>query len=65
VCFSQADPRAVSVSDNTVDESAQLQFTFDHVFAPEASQADVFDTVATQIAGDAMRGYNSTVIAYG
>jgi len=53
------------VSDNTVDESAQLQFTFDHVFAPEASQADVFDTVATQIAGDAMRGYNSTVIAYG
>lgn len=41
------------------------QFTFDHIFPPSATQADLFDTVGRPICDDFFRGFNCTIMAYG
>ena len=45
--------------------SGELAFAFDHVFAPDASQRDVFDAAVAPLCRDVLRGYNCTVLAYG
>ncbi|PAA92062.1 hypothetical protein BOX15_Mlig021005g3 [Macrostomum lignano] len=40
-------------------------YTFDRVFGPHDSQADVYDFVAKPIVDDVMNGYNGTIFAYG
>jgi kinesin family protein 5 len=40
-------------------------YTFDKVFGPDATQADVFNYSVTETADDLFQGYNGTVLAYG
>eukprot|EP00047_Mylnosiga_fluctuans_P024376 m.160031 g.160031 ORF g.160031 m.160031 type:complete len:868 (-) comp9845_c0_seq5:165-2768(-) len=40
-------------------------FAFDHVFPPETSQADVFQTCVEPLIAGLLEGYNATVFAYG
>ena len=39
--------------------------SYDHCFGPQASQKELYDTVAGPIVQDVLRGINGTVLAYG
>ena len=41
------------------------QFTFDKVFGPSCTQADVYDVAGRPIIESALQGYNGTVLCYG
>jgi hypothetical protein len=43
----------------------QKQFTFDHVFNPDAGQTDVYETVGRPVVTNVLKGYNGTILAYG
>jgi hypothetical protein len=50
----------------TLDPQGSMRdFFFDYVFAPGSTQDEVYDTVASPIVSDVLRGFNGTVIAYG
>eukprot|EP00937_MAST-01D_sp_MAST-1D-sp2_P003772 g3772.t1 len=40
-------------------------FTFDHVFPPDITQRDVYDTCAVSIVDSVLDGFNGTIFAYG
>jgi len=40
-------------------------FRFDHVFAPESTQEEVYQVLAADMVDDCLRGYNATLFAYG
>lgn len=40
-------------------------YTYDHVFGPDASQADVYEGIVEPIVDEVLQGYNCTVFAYG
>lgn len=40
-------------------------FTFDRVFGPEASQAEVYAFTVQKAIQKVLQGYNSTILAYG
>ena len=58
---------------NTSDSTGSLSssnvpiksFTFDHVFAPDASQAIVFEEIARPLLTKYLEGFNCTILAYG
>jgi kinesin family protein 4/21/27 len=41
------------------------QYTYDHVFGPEAQQQDVFAGCVSSLVDSVFEGYNATVLAYG
>ena len=41
------------------------RFTFDHVYAPSASQQDVYTSCAQDAIINVLHGYNATILAYG
>ena len=43
----------------------EKSFTFDKVFGPEATQADVFEYSVAPLVLSSLQGYNATVFAYG
>lgn len=45
--------------------SAPKDFTFDHIFPPAASQAELFHGLGEQTVQDVLQGYNGTVLCYG
>ena len=40
-------------------------FSFDHVFAPDSKQLDIYNLIARPIVDAVLEGYNGTVFAYG
>ena len=40
-------------------------FTFDHVFAEETKQEEVFEQCVQQLVEGTFEGYNATILAYG
>ena len=44
---------------------SKLHFRFNHVFGMQATQEEVFDTVAKQMIDTFLEGYNGTIFAYG
>lgn len=42
-----------------------LTFTFDRVFSPTTTQAEIFETSLCSTVTDLMQGYNGTILAYG
>lgn len=56
---------ASSSSSMTSGVNGKRTFTYDHVFDPHASQADVYDRLIQPIVDEVLQGYNCTVFAYG
>ena len=48
-----------------VNRSREKQYTFDCAFGPQASQQDVFHSTTKGLINGVLKGYNSTVFAYG
>lgn len=44
---------------------SNFPFAYDHVFQPEASQADIYQSVARPIVEGVINGFNGAIIAYG
>ena len=44
---------------------SKLHFRFNHVFRMQATQDEIFDTVAKQMIDTFLDGYNGTIFAYG
>lgn len=42
-----------------------VQFTFDRIFGPQASQQELFDYAVRDTVADVFQGYNGTILAYG
>ncbi len=52
----------------TVDKpvgDGSKDFTFDHIFGPEADQQTIYEHVARPIVEQVMKGFNATLLAYG
>eukprot|EP00037_Helgoeca_nana_P017451 m.165472 g.165472 ORF g.165472 m.165472 type:complete len:975 (-) comp23999_c0_seq3:258-3182(-) len=58
----QYDSTGRGVSMNGVRRAA---FTFDRVFRPGSTQAEVYDYAAKPVVEDVLKGYNGTIFAYG
>lgn len=43
----------------------RTEFTFDNIFSPTCTQADLFNGCAKQIVDEVLDGYNGTIFAYG
>ena len=64
------EPRDSVVSADTTVQAIQVagggpRFTFDAVFAPTATQADVYQQAVKRLVGQTLTGYNATIFAYG
>jgi len=46
-------------------DDGKRKFTFDHVFGPESTQTDVYDSVVAPVVAEVLEGFNCTVFAYG
>ncbi|CAI5467012.1 unnamed protein product, partial [Closterium sp. Yama58-4] len=61
----------ISPDDSTVvlhrsnGQLEQMEFEFDSVLPPTATQADVYQVAAKPVVADVLNGYNGTVMAYG
>lgn len=60
VCAAPSGPRKGASSSNP-----KKTFTYDHVFGPDATQADVYEGIVEPIVDEVLQGYNCTVFAYG
>jgi kinesin family protein 3/17 len=58
-CITISNPNPASAEDPS------KTFTFDSVFPPESTQADVYNDVARPIVENVLEGYNGTIFAYG
>lgn len=45
--------------------NADKSFTYNYVFSPESSQAEVYDTAVKKLVLKLFKGYNVTILAYG
>lgn len=41
------------------------EFTYDHIFGPDASQVDIFRTICAPVINSVLEGFNGTLFAYG
>jgi hypothetical protein len=57
--------RAALEREGRAEWLADTAFTYDHVFGPEASTAEVFATVAAPLVPSVLDGVNCTLVAYG
>jgi kinesin family protein 11 len=59
---------ATSVQSSLVNDAPAVRektYNFDHVFAPEADQGMVYQSVVVPVLNEVMSGYNCTIFAYG
>lgn len=59
-----AEPAAAQVTLRPAGEAPRA-FTFDTVFGPESSQAEVYEAMAAPLVDSALAGYNATLFAFG
>ncbi|KAF0697097.1 Aste57867_12204 [Aphanomyces stellatus] len=64
-CVTITDGKAIEVSNDDGFANDYLKCTFDRVFSPQATQAQVYDATAKSLVVDFLDGYNCTVFAYG
>lgn len=57
-------PNAVRKGGSTAINPKKM-YTYDHVFGPDATQADVYEGIVEPIVDEVLQGYNCTVFAYG
>ncbi|UZJ51410.1 hypothetical protein CBS101457_000730 [Exobasidium rhododendri] len=59
---------ATSVQSSLVNDASAIRektYNFDHVFAPEADQGMVYQSVVVPVLNEVLSGYNCTIFAYG
>ena len=59
--FNEKDKNTVEI---TVPNGTRHEFTFDHVFGMDSSQASVFNA-HSHLVNEVLDGYNGSIIAYG
>eukprot|EP01063_Lacrimia_lanifica_P012977 TRINITY_DN19662_c0_g1_i1.p1 TRINITY_DN19662_c0_g1~~TRINITY_DN19662_c0_g1_i1.p1 ORF type:complete len:755 (+),score=287.58 TRINITY_DN19662_c0_g1_i1:142-2406(+) len=52
-------------SPNEIEATDGKRFTFDKIFATDATQDDVYEAVGVPVVKSVLHGYNGTVLAYG
>lgn len=65
VIFNAPASQRKPVSSSSSSLNGKRTFTYDHVFPPDATQADVYDRLVEPIVDEVLQGYNCTVFAYG
>lgn len=58
--------QCVKYNDNAIEvttEDGPYTFTFDRVFGPESTQAEIYEYSCLTLIGDVLSGYNATVFA--
>lgn len=55
-----ASPDTASIVNNNT-----TQYTFDHVFGPDSTNSQIFDSVVKQIVANSMAGYHGSCFSYG
>ncbi len=54
------------IGDNSIFVADESQhFTFDHVFATDSKQEDIYGKIGKDTVADVLHGYNGTIFAYG
>jgi hypothetical protein len=65
VISASTNDKTVTVIKGTGSRQARSSFSFDNVFTAFSTQNEVFDATLKPVIKDVMRGYESTVFAYG
>lgn len=63
--FTAPSSQRKNVAPSSTLSNGQKTFTYDQVFGPSATQADVYERVVEPIVDEVLEGYNCTVFAYG
>ena len=65
--FLSSDPneKQLTVRDINSERKNTKTFSFDDIFEPTASQADIFEATSKHLTKEVLQGYNGTVFAYG
>lgn len=59
------DGQSCTLSLEQAHGTRSFNFAYDHMFQPESTQSDVYDTVAKPIVEGVINGFNGAIIAYG
>ncbi|KAG2857081.1 hypothetical protein PC113_g11011 [Phytophthora cactorum] len=68
LCISEAEPETGANADNVIQfklDKTQKSFRFDHIFSPEATQAEAYKAALQPLLVSLLCGFNVTVLAYG
>ncbi|KAG3243161.1 hypothetical protein PI124_g12013 [Phytophthora idaei] len=68
LCISEAEPETGANADNVIQfqlDKTQKSFRFDHIFSPEATQAEAYNAALQPLLVSLLCGFNVTVLAYG
>jgi kinesin family protein 11 len=65
VISASTNDKTVTVIKGTGSHKARSSFAFDNVFTAFSTQEEVFDTTLKPVISDVLKGYESTVFAYG
>ena len=65
VISASTNDKTVNVIKGTGSRQARSSYQFDNVFTAFSTQEEVFDTTLKPVIKDVLKGYESTVFAYG
>ena len=65
VVTTSAERREVAIVRGVGPRQSRTAFTFDDVFSPFATQAEVFQQTIKPMIGDVLGGFEATIFAYG
>jgi hypothetical protein len=63
--FFSPTPDSSAVQELDESGASMKHWSYDHVFGPDCSNKDVFDTMGTKLVDAAMEGYNTVMFMYG
>ncbi|KAL0243063.1 hypothetical protein GEMRC1_005624 [Eukaryota sp. GEM-RC1] len=59
------EQNSITVKKEQYQAAANKSFLFDAIFQPNASQADIYESVGKPVVNDVLEGFNGTILAYG
>ena len=65
ICAEKVNDTTVCINEGEKRMHDKRSFHFDHIFGPDSTQAEVFESCGKKIVLDVLNGYNGTIFAYG